>query len=273
MIERRLLAALLAGFCFNVHAQSETEESPYESATPWGLGLAAAVTDSAYAGEGTRVLPVPLISYQGERFYFRGVTAGWVLLNRGGFELSAVANARLDGFDVNDLGRSELSRNGIDIDTLEDRDNGLDAGLSLDFKGRAGALELKVLNDVSDASGGTEVAFQYGYPMQAWKGVLTPIVAARWLSDDMADYYYGTLDSEVARGAIDYRPGAATLPRVGVTYMRPLGDRWSLITSAHYEFLPSEFKASPLVEAGADGAATVFIGVSRGFRTWWMWDQ
>ena len=28
-------------------------------------------------GEGTRIVPIPLVSYNGEKFYFRGISAGW----------------------------------------------------------------------------------------------------------------------------------------------------------------------------------------------------
>lgn len=64
--------------------------------SPWGIGVAAAVSDSPYVGEGTRVIPVPLLSYEGERFYFRGITAGWRLVDTPGFELAVLGKARLE---------------------------------------------------------------------------------------------------------------------------------------------------------------------------------
>lgn len=269
-MKKCLVPILLACVSSSAVAQSQEEEGAGPSSSPWGLGIAAAVSESPYAGEGTRVIPLPLISYQGERFYFRGVTAGWMLLSNGGVELSVVAKPRLDGFDVSDLGRSELARNGVNIDLLEDRDNGLDAGFALDWKGKAGALEVELVTDVSDAGEGQEAVLQYGYPIKLWKGILTPTAGARWLSEDTANYYYGTLAGEVARGVIDYKPGSVTVPRVGLSYLRPLNPKWSLIASVQYEFLPSEIQNSPFIDADADGSATMFIGVSRGFRAWWM---
>lgn len=261
---------LLVSLSANAFAQGQEEEATGPTRSPWGLGVAAAVSESPYAGEGTRVIPLPLISYQGERFYFRGVTAGWTLMSSRGLDLSVVAKPRLDGFDVSDLGRAELAHNGVDIDLLEDRDNGLDAGFAVDWKGKAGAMELEVLTDVSDAGGGQEVLVQYGYPVQLWMGILTPTVAARWLSEDTANYYYGTLQSEAARGVVDYKPGSVTVPRVGLSYLRPLNPKWSLIASLQYEFLPSEIQQSPFIDADAEGSATMFIGISRGFQAWWM---
>lgn len=257
---------LLTGFSFNAFAQAQGENEVARTPSPWGLGVATAVSDSPYAGEGMRVIPVPLVTYRGERFYFRGASAGWIMVAGDGFELAVVAKPRLAGFDAEDLGRSELARNGIDRDLLEDRDNSLDAGLGMSWRGQAGKLEVELLADVADVSGGQEVSVQYGYPIALRKGMLTPTVGMKWLSEDMADYYYGTLDAEVARGVIDYKPGAVTIPRVGISYFRPLGKKWSLLIAAHYDSLPDEIKSSPLIDPDADGAASMFIGFSRGFK-------
>lgn len=267
-MKRLLLTSLVICLSFNASAESGSEET--SKSDSWGLGLAAALSDSPYAGEGTKVMPYPLISYEGEHFYFRGITAGWEFIESGGFALSAIAEPKLDGFDVKDLGRSDLAKNGVDYRLLEDRKNGINAGLRGVWRGNVGQLEAKILSDVSDRSGGLEASFQYGYPIQLWRGILTPTVGAKWLSKDTANYYFGTLDSEVARGVVDYKPGAATIPRVGLSYYRPIGEKWSIIGSVDYNALPSRLKNSPLVDPSKDATTTFFIGFSRGFTPWWM---
>ncbi|WP_440223963.1 MipA/OmpV family protein [Dokdonella sp. MW10] len=231
----------------------------------WSLGVAAMLTDSPYAGEGTRVMPIPLVSYQGERFSFKGITAGFRLFGSESLELSAIGKFRFDGFDVKDLGRRELAANGIDYRLLEDRDLGFDAGLGMTWRGAAGELEVELLADATDTSGGQEASVQYGYPIPLGNGRLTPAVGVTWLSKDMANYYYGTLDEEIARGVIAYRPGSATIPHVGLSYFRPLGTRWSMMASFKYSSLPDEITDSPLVERDSDGSGSVFVGFSRGF--------
>lgn len=266
---RSILLALLSGLACTAAAQPRDGAAAAER-SPWGVGVAAVVSDSPYAGEGTRVIPVPLLSYEGERFYFRGITAGWRLVDTPAFELAAVAKARLSGFDIDDLDRGQLARNGLDAGLLEDRDHGLDLGLGMEWSGSAGQLQLELLADASDRSGGQEASLQYGFPMPAAGGLVTPIVGLTWQSDDLADYYYGTLPGEVARGAMDYRPGAVTLPHVGVSFFRPLGRTWSLVGALRYTRLPGALADSPLIERGADGSTSLFVGVSRGFRPWWM---
>lgn len=268
-MNRLLLSALL--LCASTHAFAQSDDTTDEQpSSSWGLGLAVAAFDSPYAGEGTRVVPYPLISYEGKRFYFQGITAGVNLWKTDAFAFSAIVEPRMDGFDVSDLGRTELAQNGIDYRLLENRDEGASAGLRALWGGDAGQLEIKALADVTDASGGQDASIQYGYPIQLWKGILTPIAGAKWLSKDSANYFFGTLDEEVARGVVDYKPGSVTIPRVGVSYYRPVGKKWSFIANVDYSPLPDEIKQSPLVEPDTDGTATVFIGFSRGFTPWWM---
>ena len=241
-----------------------------QARSPWGIGVGAAVSESPYAGEGTRLIPVPLLSYEGHRAYLRGVTGGWRLVDTPAFEFALIAKARLDGIDVDDLDRGQLARNGVDASLLEDRKRGLDLGLGMEWSGTGGQLQVELLADVTDRSGGQEASVQYGYPLRAGNGVLTPIVGATWWSDDMADYYYGTLPEEVARGVPDYRPGSLTIPHAGVSFFRPLGPTWSLVGSLRYSRLPGAIGDSPLVDPGIDDSFSMFVGVSRGFRPWWM---
>ena len=249
---------------------SDSDEQP---ASKWGLGGAVGAFNSPYAGEGTRVVPYPLISYEGKHFYFRGITAGWNLWETGGLSVSAITEPRLDGFDVSDLGRTELARNGIDYRLLEDRDKGASVGFRALWGGDFGELEIKALADVTNASGGHDDSIQYGYPIQLWKGILTPVAGVTWLSKDASNYFFGTLDEEVERGVVDYKPGAAAIPRVGLSYFRPLGKNWSLIENIDYSMLPDEIRNSPLVDPGTNGTLSVFIGFSRGFVPWWMNDR
>lgn len=267
-MNKLLWPVLLSVISLNVAAQGGTDgpgEGPEGGPPLWSVGLGAILNDSPYAGEGTRVLPIPLITYNGENFYFRGITAGWTFMRSESVELSAITKFRFDGFSVDDLGRKELANNGIDYRLLEDRDIALDAGLAMKWSGSAGELEIELLADVTDTSGGQEVAIQYDYPMHIAGGMFTPGVGVTWLSEDNANYYYGTLDEEVARGVINYRPDAVTIPHVGINYFRLLGENWSLMAAVKYSMLPDEIQDSPFIEPDTNGTASVLLGISRGF--------
>lgn len=238
--------------------------------SPWGVGVAAVVSDSPYAGEGARVIPVPVLSYESPRLYVRGLTAGWRIGQNLPVTVELLANVRLDGIDADDLGRRELAANGVQRDLLTDRDHGLDLGAGLTWRGNAGEVQLQLLGDVSGRSRGQEASLQYGYPLRLGRTLVTPLLGARWHSSQLANYYYGTLPEEVARGVVDYRPGASVLPQAGVSVFHPLGRHWSLVGSVRHTRLPDAYRNSPLLERGSSGTTSAFIGLTRGFQPWWL---
>lgn len=224
----------------------------------WNIG-------EPYAGEGTKVTPLPLIHYEGERLFVRGLTGGVHLISGESFGLDAIVSLRNDGIDAKDFGKKELARNGIDRNLLEDRDSGVDMGLSASWRGAAGQFELTAKGDVTGNSDGYELAAKYGYEFEVGRGSLTPGIGVSYLSKDMANYYYGTLEDEVARGVVDYKPGAVTIPKVGLTYTHPMGDRWQFVSAFQYKFLPGDISDSPLLEDDTEGEASVMFGISRNF--------
>jgi len=259
------LPAFLLVLAYPASAQQGSSTELIAEPSRWGVGVGAILSDSPYAGEGIRVLPAPLITYHGENFYLKGITAGWIFLRTDSLELSALTKIRLDGFSVRDLGREELAQNGIDYRLLKSRDVALDAGLAINWSGTTGEIEIELLADVTDTSGGQEVSIQYHYPIHLGRGIVKLNLGASWLSEDNANYYYGTLPEEVARGVVHYQPDAVTIPNAGISYFRPLGDKWALMAAVNYSILPDEIQDSPLIEADTSGVISAVIGITRRF--------
>lgn len=252
--------ALLSAF-----TSAAAQPRPEPGASPWGLGVGVTARTSIYAGESSNATLVPLISYQGEKFFWRGLSGGYHLLSREGFKLDATLGARFSGIKKDDFGVAELAARGINRNLLENRDDGLDLGIAGSFKGPMGVVELALKADVSGASKGFETSAKYGYPLQWGSTTVTPNVSVSHYSSKLANYYYGTLDAEVARGVVNYKPGSAVIPRVGVEVMRPFAEKWVLLGGLSYSALPSKISNSPLVDKDANGVTSVFVGVSRKF--------
>lgn len=254
------VAASLVLTLLSLPCAVQAGESALES-----LGLGLSMAQSPYAGADSSVSPLPLLDYQGERLFVRGLTAGAHLYQHDGFGLDAIVSGRFDGIDHGDFGRRELARNGIDRDLLEDRDDGVDLGLRAIWRGAAGKLQASARADVSGASDGYELALEYGYPLQLAGATLTPSVAVSYMSDTLADYYYGTLSDEEARGVTRYRPGSAVVPSLALGLSKPLGERWLLNAEASYRWLPDRITDSPLTE-GDSGLLGIRVGLS------WVFD-
>jgi outer membrane protein len=235
-----------------------------EENSQWGLGLGVVASDNAYAGRGARFTPIPVITYDSNRFFFQGIEGGVHLYKGDWAKLDVVAGARLDGINAEDFGANELAQNGINRDLLSDRDDSLDAGFKLSLEGRFGEVQLDLLADVLDKSGGVEAKFRYGYPWNLTERLqLTPYVGADFLSKDMTQYYYGTLDEEIARGVVSYKPDSAVIAGAGVGVQYLFGKRWMLIGDMSYKSLPDEIGNSPLVDA--DSSTRFLIAVIRAF--------
>jgi outer membrane protein len=235
-----------------------------ESSSRWGLGLGAVVSDNPYAGREIRYRPFPLLTYDSDRLFFEGITAGVHLLDTSALEIDFIAEANLDGIDAEDFGARELAANGIDRALLADRKDSADVGFDVSFSGRYGELKFQALADVLDASGGYEASASYGYPLALSERLeLTPTIGAKWQSADRADYYYGILDEEIARGVRSYRPGSVVIPEVGFDLQYRLADRWLLLGNVKYRALPSKVEDSPLLDSGQ--SMRFFIGVLRAF--------
>src|SRR5688572_28585637 len=242
---------LLAMFALPAAALAQQSEPPPEK---WAIGLGAAAADSPYAGEGQRIRAFPLISYEGERVFLRGISGGVHLLESGGFRLDAIVAARMDGFDIDDLGRTEVLANGLNPSLLSDRDDSVDAGVRVSYRSPLGLIALEGVQDIACASEGYECKLDYRYQWRFNQTSLTAIAGASWLSADTTVYYFGVLDDEVARGVAAYSPGSAVIPRVGLQMSRSLGSsRWQVLGALDYQFLPDELKDSPLLEPGSEG--------------------
>lgn len=258
----RLVHTCAALACLALPTAAFAQSSPVRE--QWTLGIGAAAIDSPYAGEGTRVRPFPLIGYEGERVFLRGLTGGVHVYRSGGFSVDAIVSARLYGFDISDLGAVELRANGVEPGLLGDRDDGLDAGARLSYGGNWGAIAFDAVHDITGTSEGYELALDYRYTWLLRRGALTANVGASRMSDDLAGYYFGTLDTEVARGVTAYAPGSTTVPRVGLTATVPLGTtKWQLLGSVEMQFLPDALRDSPLLDADSERSGRFVLGLSR----------
>lgn len=239
---------------------AQADESKLKS-----MGLGVFLSQSPYAGADSSVSPIPLVNYDEGRLFIRGLTGGMHLHERDGFGLDTIISARFDGIDADDFGRNELAENGIDRDLLENRDDGVDLGLRATWQGSAGELQASAQGDVSSASEGFELALEYGYPLHMAGATVTPSVKVSHMSDDLANYYYGILADEEARGVMSYRPGSVAVPSLAVGISKLFGRSLLLNAGASYQHLPGNLSDSPL--AGSDaGQFGMKVGLS------WVFD-
>lgn len=217
----------------------------------WTVGALVIDRDAPYRDLDEGLLLVPLVGFEGERAYLRGLRGGLRLVESPGFELAVFAQARLDGYDSDDS--SYLAG-------MADRRASLDLGVASTWTSqRLGALELSAAADVLDRSGGYELAASWTGRFKAGDWTLLPGASVRWQDAKMVDYYYGVRASEALLGRAAYSADAALTPDVSLLATRKLGERWSVYARASHAWLPSEVTDSPLVDR--NGNTSLFLGV------------
>jgi outer membrane protein len=222
----------------------------------WSMGPLLLVVDQSYRGKSTRSMVVPAIGYEGDTVFLRGLRFGVHLKSSPQFAADFLVQPRFAGFKSSDIAA---------IPNLEDRRDSLDAGFDVRLAlTKASAFRITALADVLGRSNGQEVDLRYECLYRYGHARVTPWLGGRWLSSKLADYYYGTLSSEVAAGAPSYQPGAVVLPQVGVSIFTPLGQsKWTLFTLLAASFFPNRLSNSPLVDG--DTASIIVAGISYHF--------
>lgn len=249
-----------------ISSAAEKQQPRPPMAKPQGLsvGLGVAGSTGVYIGEKTEVIPVPVISYESDRFFVRGLTAGAQVYAERFFAVNAITSVNMMNLDVDDLSASNLSAKNINKSQLEDRDRSVDLGLEGIVRLPYGIFSMQAVNDIGGASDGAELRFNYQY---LWRMnpqlTLIPNLGLDWLSDKRANYYYGTLGAEVARGIEAYQPDNVFIPHVSLGANYKLTDKLSFSGVAMQKFLPDDVKKGPLIDKSS--STNFYMGVSYKF--------
>ena len=217
----------------------------------WTLGALVIDRDAPYRDLDEGLLAVPLVRFEGERAYLRGLRGGVRLVESPGYELAVFAQARLDGYD---------SQDSPTLAGMADRRASLDLGVASTWTSqRRGTLELSAAADALDRSGGYELAATWTGRFAAGGWSLFPGASLRWQDEKMLDYYYGVRASEATPTRAAYAADSAVTPEVSLLATRTLGARWELFARASHAWLPSEVTDSPLVDR--NGSTGLFVGI------------
>ncbi|NPE60668.1 MipA/OmpV family protein [Dickeya dadantii] len=227
-----LLTAALAG----------TAAAPAAFADEFALGLGAVGETPLYRGDSGHVYAFPMVTYESESFYLRGLQGGYYLWNDAQNKLSLTAYYNPFGFKPGDSDDSQMKQ-------LERRRGTLMAGLSYRYDAQWGTLRTLLAGDTLDYSNGLvwDSAYLYRFNDGDWS--LTPGVGITWSSENQNRYYYGVTGDESARSGLrDYQPDDGWSPYVELNAGYKINTNWSTWVSGRYIRLSDEIKSSPMVD-------------------------
>ncbi|ATA26930.1 MltA-interacting protein MipA [Brenneria goodwinii] len=230
---------------------------PAAYAADVSLGLGAFGSTSVYRGGDNHVYPLPVLNYESENFYFRGIGGGYYLWNDNANRLSLTAYYLPLGFKPGDSDDARMKQ-------LDKRRGTLMAGAAYRHIADWGEIRTVLAGDTLDYSNGIiwDTAYLYRFNMGDLN--IIPGIGASWFSENMNRYYYGVSSQESARSGFSrYRPGDGWSPYVELSANYQINSSWSAWATGRYIRLSDETKDSPIVDSSY--SAVMSAGVSYRF--------
>lgn len=225
------LGVLIASSTFAANAEST-----------FSLGAGVGVVETPYKQYDKKVYPVPVITWESDSFWFRGLGGGYYLWNDDADQLSVMAYYSPWHFKPGDSDNSQLRQ-------LDKRKSTLMAGLSYVHNTQYGFLRTSLAGDTLDNSNGIVWDLAWLYRYNAGALTVTPGIGVEWNSENQNEYYYGVSGSESRRSGLDsYDPNDSWNPYLELTVSYRLTDNLSVYGTGRYTHLSDEIKDSPMVD-------------------------
>ncbi|MDF3830158.1 MULTISPECIES: MipA/OmpV family protein [unclassified Pseudocitrobacter] len=211
------------------------------------LGAGVGVIQHPYKQYSNDVVPVPVLTYESENFWFRGLGGGYYLWNDGTDQLSLTAYWLPMYFKPSDSDSHKLRR-------LDSRHSTMMAGVSWFHHTQYGSLRTTLSGDTLDKSNGLIWDLGWIYRYTNGNLTLTPGIGVEWNSDNMNDYYYGVSHKESRKSGLrDYSADGGWNPYLELSANYRFLGNWSVYGTARYTRLSDEITDSPMVDKSWTG--------------------
>ncbi|MGQ0511605.1 MAG: MipA/OmpV family protein [Betaproteobacteria bacterium] len=220
-------------------------------AEPGGAGLGAAIRAerSPYVGAGTRYDLVPIYLYEGKYAYLHAYRAGLHLDKGSNHRFDVFLSHRFEGFPHD--------RTPPALAGMAEREPGIDAGASYEYRGKWGSVYAEGLRNITSASGGTELRLGYGTLWRHGRLSLRPHAMLALRNAKLNNYYYGVRPGEATATRPAYEPGAGSNLQLGLYGAYSLSERWRLLGGVSATRWPDRVRDSPIVADRTENAVMV----------------
>lgn len=251
-----ILLLAVAGLAMPASAE---EFSMPAAKRPWNIGAGAVYREKAYDGykDSKKTNPIPIILFEGERFFVRGSNLGWKFVNTKPWEVSVLAEFWSDGYEDGD---ASILRG------MSDRDPSLAVGGMVRWQPERFGLELTATTDAMSNSDGSQVRAMALFTNKAGPWFYTVNGGIVYVDSDFNDYYYGVSSREVdlTRGRTAYSADDETGVRVGgLLGYNASGSKWTFLFGGRYDYLGDEVDNSSITEN--DYQYALFGGITYAF--------
>jgi outer membrane protein len=230
---------ILIGSAFAVQAEENKNTD-----NRWGfdLGIGGTVSTSEYRGVERLGTALPLLGYEGDRLYLRGLSGGVHVFKNENHEFNVQLSYLPQNFFASWSDSSAMKK-------LDDRYASAMVGINYRLHTDLGMLAATLSTDALGVNNGVMAVASYSYPVRFANMSLIPTLGVQWTDENYNDYYYGVSKGEAqASGLSHYSPQAALAPYGELTLRVGLSESWSAFVSGKALFLGEEVSNSPMVE-------------------------
>ncbi len=206
------------------------------------FGIGTMIQSSPYKGSHTdQTQVIPAVVYSGEKLNINGPVFSYQLYNQNKVALSALGTIRIAAYQENDS---------IYLEGLGDRENTLMGGFALSYETLYDInLSFTATYDLlRNIKGGTS-NFIIDRRFELNSIQLTPMVAANWLSSQVANYEFGVPESEAVPNQEAYELGNTLNLEAGIKGFWAINSSWGLSGYIIMERLDNEIQDSPIVSS------------------------
>ncbi len=206
------------------------------------IGIGVFMSESEYEGDGDKeMLVLPLLTYQGEKFYARGIELGYRYIDTKPFKFNFTLNPKLNSYKSSD---SEY------LAGMDNRERTLEAGVSASLK----VIPLVTFSarakfDTLSKHNGYDIGLGIGVFIPLSKSFfIAPSYRKIYLSSNNADYYYGVKQSEATATRSVYEVGSTDITRYGVNFIYNINKDISTSLMVNKTKFSDEIRNSPIVK-------------------------
>ena len=232
---------------------------PISANAEFSLGAIASYSPETYKDTPSIKRVFPLVGYEGEHFFIRGLGAGYRLLlvdRRGGFGQNIVFRLKYDPRSLEPSDSSDTQ-----IQELDERKATVYGGIGYQLYTPIGLFELAGMTDTLGRSNGSYADASWKVPFMFERWGIVPTIGYTYDDSKMNNYLYGVSASEATRSGLnEFNAGPDGSYYVAIKSYFNVTDHVRITASLTYRNLEGDIEKSPIIESGIN--TTTALGVS-----------
>ena len=178
--------------------------------SPWSWGIGVVGSEDVYTDYDSRVIPVPMIVYNGDRLHLFGPYVTYDVYRPGDVTVSALLNPVFAGYKASD---SPV------LEGMDTRHYSMAAGVGVAYRPGRWALSTDIVHDLLGVNEGYESETSVSYVFPLGSIFIEPGIGMTFQSQDYVDYYYGVREGEARSWRPQYSPGSNINHNISLTFI------------------------------------------------------